>query len=165
MKRIKAEPIEIMPIEYHLKVQRKRHPRLQIYWDYSFSSKLTQSIMDRVVRQTNMKKRVSVQNNPDQFILWKYPGKPQICLDKLLRKVFVSRETLEHFGRKSCQQQASLVLRILKGTKKHAVGLANFKRISATFNPYRIGRTAKEREITFQAVHDLFNDKLKSKEE
>ena len=61
--------------------------------------------------------------------------------------------------------QASLVLRILKGTKKHPIGLANFKRISATFNPYRIGRTAKEREIVFQAAHDLFNDGFKGKEE
>lgn len=35
--------------------------------------------------------------------------------------------------------------------------------VSVTFDPYRIGRTAKEREITFQAAHDLFNDRLKGK--
>jgi len=159
-----AELVEIMPIEYHLKARKKRHPRLQIYWDYSFSSSLTQDNMDWIMKHTRMKKRVSVQVL-DELVLWQHPGKPQICLNKLLRKAFVSRETLEHFGRKSCQQQASLVLRILKGTKKHPVGLANFKRISATFNPYRVGRTAKERKITFQAAHDLFNDGLKGREE
>lgn len=158
----KKESTEIMPIEYHLKVPKKKNPRLQIYWDYSFSPNLSQNVMDWIVQHTRKKKRVSVQVL-DELVLWHYPGKPQICLNKLTRKVFVSKKTLKQFGRKSCQQQASLVLRILKGTKKHPIGLANFKRISATFNPYRIGKTAKEREITFQAAHDLFNDRLKDK--
>jgi hypothetical protein len=42
--------------------------------------------------------------------------------------------------------------------------LAKFKKISAIFDPYRIGRTAKEREIIFQVAHDLFNDRLKGKD-
>jgi hypothetical protein len=162
----KEELIEIMPIEYHRKVPKHRHPRLQIYWDYSFSPNLTKAIVEGVVRKLKNKERISIQSNSDRYILWRYgTNKPQICLDNLNGKVCVSTGTLKRYSLKSCQHQASLVLRILKGTKKHPIGLANFRRISATFDPYRIGRTAKEREITFQAAHDLFNDRFKGKEE
>lgn len=149
-----------MPIEYHRKAPKHRHPRLQIYWDYSFSPNLTKAVVERVIGNLKKKAIISVQSNSDRYLLWRYGvHKPQICLDLLNMKVCVSRGTLKRYSLKFCQQQASLVLRILKGTKKHPVGLARFKRISVTFNPCRIGRTAEERKITFQAAHDLFNDK------
>lgn len=164
----KMELVEVFPIEYNpsRKVWSKRKatfvkttPRLQIYWGYSFSPHLTQAIIDIIVSLLRHKKNISVQSTPDGSIIWKYSGKPPIHLSRPERKTFVSRETLELFRRQSCQQQASEVLRILKGTKKQREtrpAYAQFKRISATCDPNRIGRNELEREIYFEAVRDLF---------
>jgi len=159
-----AELVEIMPIEYQFKAPRNKHPRLQIYWDYSFSSNLTQAILNRIVKDFKQKDKIKIQNNSDRFVVYQFAGKPQIYLDKLTKKIYVTRGTLNHYSKHHCQQQASYILRILKGTKKQREtrpAYASFKRISVTCNPDRIGRTAKEREMYCEAVRDLFNDKPK----
>jgi len=158
------ELVEIMPIEYHFKVPKNKHPRLQIYWDYSFSPNLTQAIFNRIIKDFKQKDKIKIQNNSDRFIVYQFARKPQIYLDKLTNKICVRRGTLNHYSKQHCQQQGSYVLRILKGTKKQREtrpAYASFKRISVTCNPYRIGRTKEEREIYFEAVMDLFNDKPK----
>ena len=167
------ELVEIMPIEYcpEYRIFDKRvgrivtkNPRLQIYWGYSFSPNLTQAIFDRIVKDFKQKDKIKIQNNSDRFIAYQFAGKPQIYLDKLTNKIYVTRGTLNHYSKQHCQQQGSYVLRILKGTKKQREtrpAYASFKRISVTCNPYRIGRTKEEREIYFEAVMDLFNDKPK----
>lgn len=163
-----TELVEVFPIEYNSSRKRldkkrmkhvKKNPRLQIYWGYSLSPYLTKAIVDSIVSHLRHRKEISVQSTPDGSIVWKYSGKPPIHLSRPERKTFVSRETLELFGRQSCQQQASEVLRILKGTKKQREtrpAYAQFKRISATCDPNRIGRNKHEREIYFEAVRDLF---------
>ena len=159
MSREDTELVEVMPIEYHFEVPKPRHPRLQIYWGYSFSRDLTQAIFDGILKDFKQKHKVKIQNNPDRFIVYQFVGKPQIYLDKLTRKVYVTERTLKHSSKQHCQQQASYVLRILKGTKKQREtrpAYADFKRISATCDPNRIGRNELEREIYFEAVRDLF---------
>jgi hypothetical protein len=177
--------VEIMPIEYCFVRQQKveatepmpdgttaligishirKNPRLQIYWGYTFSPNLTQEIFDRIVRDFENKDKIKIQNNPDRFIVYQFAGKPKIYLDKLTKRIYVTRGTLNHYSKQHCQQQASYVLRILKGTGKQREtrpAYASFKRISVTCNPKRIGRTKEEREIYFEAVMDLFNDKPK----
>ena len=178
---LKLDLVEIMPIEYHYRshLQRqiklvhghfqkiiyvRKNPRLQIYWNYTFSRHLTQAIFDGILKDFKQKDKVKIQNNPDRFIVYQFVGKPQIHLDKLTRKVYVTKGTLKHYSKQHCQQQASYVLRILKGTKRQREtrpAYADFKRISVTCNPDRIGRTREERQIYFEAVMDLFNDKSK----
>jgi len=173
--------VEVMPIEYRqASLQRKikkmpsgtpksinhvrKNPRLQIYWDYTFSSNLTQAIFNRIVKDFKQKTKITIQNNPDRFIVYQFTGKPKIYLDKLTKKIYVTRGTLNYYSRQHCQQQASYVLRILKGTKKQREtrpAYASFKRTSVTCNPDRIGRTKEQREIYFKAVADLFNDNSK----
>jgi hypothetical protein len=161
-------PIEYCP-EYRIFDKRvgrivTKNRRLQIYWDYSFSPNLTQAIFDRTVKDFKQKDKIKIQNNSDRFIVYQFARKPQIYLDKLTRKIYVTRGTLNHYSKQHCQQQASYVLRILKGTKKQREtrpAYAGFKRISVTCDPNRIGRTKEEREIYFEAVMDLFNDKPK----
>lgn len=164
MSRKDTELVEVMPIEYQFKVPKGRHPRLQIYWGYSFSRRLTQAIFNRILKDFRQKDKVKVSNNRDRFIVYQFASKPQICLDRLTGKICVTRGALNHYSRQHCQQQASFVLRILKGSKKdrgRRPTYASFKRISVTCNPDRIGRTREERQIYFEAVMDLFNDKPK----
>lgn len=165
-----VELVEVFPIEYNpsqryfSKKKRKyvkKNPRLQIYWGYSFSPHLTQANIERIVSHLRHRKEISVQSTPDGSIIWKYSGKPPIHLSITKGKTFVSKETLERFGRQSCQQQASYVLRVLKGSARQRETrptYAKFTRISVTCDPNRIGRNEIEREIYFQAVRDLFDD-------
>jgi len=161
---LEADLVEIMPIEYQFIAPKNKHPRLQIYWDYSFSPNLTQAIFDRIVKDFKQKDKIKIQNNSDRFIVYQFAGKPQIYLDKLTNKIYVTRGTLNHYSKQHCQQQGSYVLRILKGTKKQREtrpAYACFTRIAVTCNPNRLGRTAEERKIYCEAVRDLFNDKPK----
>lgn len=169
----KVDLVEVMPIEYSLArthFDRKRgkvvtkSPRLQICWGYTFSPHLTQEIVNGLVKDFKQKDKIKIQNNPDRFIVYQFAGKPQIYLDKLTNRIYVTRGTLNHYSKQHCQQQASCVLRILRGTKKQREtrpAYANFERTSVTCNPKRIGRTREERKIYFEAVMDLFNDKPK----
>lgn len=166
MSREDTELVEVMPIEYHFEVPKRRHPRLQIYWGYSFSRHLTQAIFNRILKDFRQKDKVKVSNNRDRFIVYQFAGKPQICLDGLTGKICVTKGTLNHYSKQHCQQQAAMIMRILRGTKRQRVirpGYANFVRISVTCNPQRIGRTKEERQIYFEAVMDLFNDKPKAR--
>ena len=59
-------------------------------------------------------------------------------------KVKTTKGTIEHFGLEQCEQQASIVLKILQ-----KYGYANFKRI--TLSTWRLGDTREERERNIQA--------------
>ena len=100
-----------------------------------------------------MKKKASVIQNQDRFIRYQYDGKPLIILDLLDRTIKTTKGTLDFYGERACQQQASILLRLLRSHK-----YAHFKQVSITVNPNRIGKTAKDREITFKAIKYLFND-------
>ena len=145
--------IEIEPVEYQYKLPGNRNPRILRYRGLSFSQNITQTILRRIISRTKMKKKASAQQNPDRYIFYEYDRKPQIILDLLNRSIHVTEGTLKKHGMRACQQQASILLRLLK-----RYGYANFRRISVTANPYRIGRTSEDREITFQALKRLFND-------
>ena len=150
--------VKVEPIEYHYKMKGNRNPRIIRYRRLSFSSHITQVVMDRIIQKTKMKKKALAQQDPYQFIFYKYGNKPQIILDLLNETINVSEGTLKKHGMRTCQQQASLLLRLLKEHK-----YAHFKRISVTANPMRIGKTPEDREITFQAIKRLFNDPMKHK--
>lgn len=180
---LKLDLIEIMPIEYHYRshLQRqiklvhghfqkiiyvRKNPRLQIYWNYTFSRHLTQAVFDGILKDFKQKDKVKVSNNLDRFITYQFVGKPQIYLDKLTGKIYVTRGTLNYYSKQHCQQQAGMIMRILRGTKRQREirpAYANFLRTSVTCNPDRIGRTKEERQIYFEAVMDLFNDKPKAR--
>ena len=158
--------VEVMPVEYcpsyyvfdkRIGKRVVKNPRLQIYWCYSFSGNLTKKMLEERISLFKNKKGISIKEISDRYILWQYVDKPQIWLDRAKEKVYVSKETLKVFGRKQCRQQASLVLRILKGTFRDTEHYATFRRISVTCNPNRIGCTKGEREIYFQAVRELFS--------
>jgi hypothetical protein len=146
---------EILPCEFQFKRGKHRSPRLVVYWDYKISPTLSQERLNYIVKKLKTEKRISIQNNPDRFLYWQYLGKPkpQIIIDRLTGKLYVSEGTLKKFGKKRCMQQASLLLRILRTYK-----LANFVRRSVTFNPIRVGRTKEQRQQCFEAAHLLFGD-------
>ncbi|MGB9926434.1 MAG: hypothetical protein ACPLIG_07235 [Candidatus Bathyarchaeales archaeon] len=148
---MEVEYIDILPCDFQLR--KNKSPRLIIYWDYRISPSLNQHQLDCIVEKLKTKKRISIQNNPDRFLYWQYPGKPQIIIDRLTRKLYVSKGTLKEFGKKECMKQAATVLEILRKN-----GLANFIQRSVTFNPIRVGRTREQREQCFEAAHMLFGE-------
>ena len=154
MEKITQEFLEIIPVEYYLKPKQKHtNPRVQIYWNYTFNKNLTQRSLNAIVEKLKLKKRLQIQSNPDHFLYWQYEGEPQIILNKLDGKVYVSKGTLDHFGEKACQYQASYLFRILRSN-----GQANFVRRSATFNPMRTGGNREERELYRKIMIILFNE-------
>jgi hypothetical protein len=147
------ELAEIQPIEYQFKMPKYKNPRILRYRGLSFSPNLTQTILNRIIAKTRMKKKASAHQNPDRYIFYQYGQEPQIILDMLEHKIFVTKGTFKRFGERKCQQQASILMRLLK---KH--DYAHFKRISITLNPSRFGKTPEDREITCRALRYLLND-------
>jgi hypothetical protein len=161
------ELVDVEPVEYHNARKdfrenpvfnshcRIHNARIIRYRNLSFSPNLTQKDIEFVIEHTRMKKRASVHNNPDRYLFYQYgDSKPLIILDMLERKICTTKGKLKEYGERICQQQASIVLRLLKKYK-----FANFKRVSVTANPWRIGRTKEDREITFKALNRLFGEK------
>jgi hypothetical protein len=153
--------VELVPIEYHKgrhEVQASgmvtwHNPRIIRYRDISFNSRLTQKDLEKIIGKTNVRKKVSVKKNRNRYLLYQYGNKPTIILDVVKRKIFTTKETLEKHGESTCQQQASILMRLLK-EHKHV----SFRRVSVTANPDRIGYTNEDRDITFNALHHLFGD-------
>jgi hypothetical protein len=73
-----------------------------------------------------------------------------IILDLLEKKICTTKGILEEYGERFCQQQASILMRLLKKHKQ-----ANFKRVTVTVNPYRIGTSVEDRKITYKAIEHL----------
>jgi Xaa-Pro aminopeptidase len=161
MEKTIQELVEIFPVEYQPKPKQKgRNPRVQIYWNYTFDKNLTQGTLKSIVeKKPKLQKSVQIQNGPDHFIYWQYGREPQIILNKLNGKACVSKETLDYFGEKACQIQASYLLRVLESN-----GHAHFVRRSATFDPVRTGKNREERELYRKAMIYLFNDDKKKRE-
>lgn len=145
----------IEPIEYRLRMGKYRNPRIIRYRSLGFSPNLTQAILNRIIEQTKLKKKTSALQNPDRYLFYEYGNQPIIVLDLLERTINTTTGTLKHWGMRKCQQQASILLRLLR--KHHQ---AYFIQRSITCDPGDMGRTAEDREVTFQALHDLFNDKV-----
>ena len=141
---------EIEPIEYQIRKEKGRNPRIIRYRNLSFSLHLTQEIMNRIIKATKMKKNAVALNSGDQFVIYQYEGKPPVILDLLNQRVSTTKKALRQFGMRVCQQQASIVMRLLK---KH--GYAKFRRISVTVNTYRIGKNREDRKLTYKAIEDL----------
>lgn len=160
--------VEVVPIEYQKgrrEVQAGRmvtwhNPRIIRYRELSFNPHLNQKDLEKIIAKTKMKKKASAQKNSDRYLFYQYGKKPMIILDLVERIICTTKEILEEHGERACQQQASILMRLLK---EH--GHANFNRVTVTANPYRIGRTKDDRDITFKALHYLFGDYEKEKVE
>jgi hypothetical protein len=168
--------VEIVPIEYHrarkeysghpnycgrparYPSMRVHSPRIIRYRDISFNPNLTRKDLEKVVSETNMQEKAYVDNNPDRYLFYRYGNRPLVIFDRLEKKICTTAGELKKFGERACQQQGSILLRLLK---EH--GHANFKRVTITANPWRIGYTKEDREITFRALHYLFGDNTKKK--
>jgi hypothetical protein len=153
--------VEVVPIEYHkARTDNLGHgapvhhsPRIIRYRDLNFDNNLTKQKLDQIVARTKMQRRVLVTQSFDRYLTYQYANKPAIVLDLLERKILTTKTAIETCGERSCQQQASILMRLLK---EH--GHANFKRVTVTANPDRIGHTKEDREITFKALHSLLGE-------
>jgi histidinol phosphatase-like PHP family hydrolase len=153
--------VEVVPIEYHKAridelgygVTSHHNPRIIRYRDFSFDPHLTKEKLEQIVAKTHMKRRVLVIQHFDRFLSYQYANKPTIILDLLEGKVFTTKRAVDIHGESKCQQQASILMRLLK---QH--GHAMFRRVTVTANPYRIGYTKEDRDITFKALHRLLGD-------
>lgn len=162
---VKTRLVEIMPIEFrkgHWEFNKRRHkdvwknPRLLVYWDFKIDPMPTKKDIEKIIiSKRNLKKTAVAVENADGSIEYRYGKEPKIIiLQKHPDKVFTTKADFEEFGKSKCQQQASIFLRLLREYE-----FAKFKQVSATFNPYRIGRTYEERKMVFEAAHNLFGDK------
>jgi hypothetical protein len=150
--------VEVVPIEYHrARTENLGHgvishhsPRIIRYRDLSFDNNLTKQKLDQIVARTKVQKRVLVIQNFDRYLTYQYANKPTIVLDLLERKILTTKTAIETCGERNCQQQASILMRLLQ---EH--GYANFRRLTVTANPERLGYTKEDRDITFKALNRL----------
>lgn len=112
------EWIRITPIEYYRKgglIRRyyKRGPRY-------VSEKLDLEILNTIIQR--MRRHYSIQEDPKiaeigSFIVYQYPDKPLVAIDREDGNFYTTRETLEDFDIKEVRHQASILLRILLSFK------------------------------------------------
>lgn len=150
MVQIKLE--EIKPIEYRPSM---KYPQIVWYRDLIIDKDLTQKELNAIKKKVHLKKEVTIQNNPSVYLTWQYEDRPQLYLLKEDGKIYVSEGTLKEFGIGQCQQEASILLRILRKYKH-----ASFKQV--VLSTYRLGDTPDQRERLLEAFNRLNAPKEKS---
>lgn len=143
--------IEIEPVEYQIKVGPRRNPRIIRYRKREpYLRKVTLEILKEIIDETPMQKKVNLKTYSSTKVAYKYGSKPELLFDLETYKIFVTPETFNQHGERSCQQQASILMRLLK--KFYCI---YFVRKSVTLNPNRIGKTPTDRKITYNAFEYL----------
>jgi hypothetical protein len=148
--------IRVEPVEYQKKVSVGKNPRIIRYRNLVKLFPISIEKLKENVKHTRTKKVVTVEQYSTNHIAYQYGRKPQIILNTETAATFVTEKTFERHGERACQQQASILMRLLKDYY-----LINFVRVSNTLNPYRIGKNADDREITYRAFKHLMNDPIK----
>jgi hypothetical protein len=160
LSKLTVDLVGVVPIEFHKawidKKKSVHSPRIMRYRDLSFNPHLTQKQLEEIIKKTKMKKKASVHNNSERYLIYQYGGMPTIILDLFNRKICTKNDIIKKFGESACQQQASILLRLLK--QHHH---ANFKRVTVTVNPYRLGMTKEDRDISYKAIESLLRKKGK----
>ena len=144
--------VEIQPFEYQYPIG--QFPRLITYFGFKFSKRLTQEVIEAIIEDLETEKEVSVMQNPNGLLVWQYEGKPPIAIDKNNNRIFTTQRAINYYGIDDCQKQAAYVLQILR-----KYGFAKFTGFIIKYEPYLLGRTPQERELTRQALERLAKDK------
>jgi len=144
--------VEVQPFEYQYPTG--QFPRLITYFGFKFSKRLTQEIIKAIIEDLETEKEVTVVQNPNGLLVWQYEGKPLIAIDKNNNRIFTTQGAINYYGIDDCQKQAAYVLQILR-----KYGFAKFTGYVIKYEPYRLGGTPKERELTRQALERLANNK------
>jgi hypothetical protein len=169
--------VSIMPIEFHQRTRQRhrngrlvwKNPRLLVYWDFRIDPNLTKKELDMLIKASHLQ-RNAVTQSVSHFLTYRYGKEPILVLDRNRpTKIFTTRDSLNVYEEGKCMQQASILLRMLRGSRRQQEarpprGLkpsyAHFTAVSVTFNPSRIGRTPEERDIIHRAECYLFGDSL-----
>jgi hypothetical protein len=171
-----------MPIEFHQgrwQARRRgspnqvwKNPRLLVYWDFKIDQNLTLQELNVLIKASRLQ-RTAVTEEVSHFLTYRYGKEPMLVFDKdMPNKIFTTVDSFKQHGEGECMQQASIFLRMLRGSKKQQEArpslrlkrsYADFTAISVTFNPSRIGRTPEERGIIHRAECYLFGDNLDKK--
>jgi len=138
--------VKVLPIEYQ---KTAKYPRIVVYRNIKLSKHLTQGIFDRLIEETRMKEKARAVFNPDNYVIYQYGMKPMLILDLEANEVLTYETVIQHYGLRKVQQQATILLRLLK-----KYGYAKFKRV--VVSSYRMGNNLKENLEVFEAYQRLF---------
>jgi hypothetical protein len=133
--------IQVEPMEYQPK-------RIVRFRNIIISKRLNQPELDRIIKETKMRKKATSQTNPSEFLFYQYEDKPLIAYDLKDNNFYTTKGTLEHYGMMKCQVQAAILLKLLK-----KYNLARFRYV--TLSLYRTGRTLEDIELTFKGIKNL----------
>jgi len=110
------ELVELTPIEYDS--YRKRYirwyPDKEKRW---FSKGLTEEKLEEAISKIRVQKIPRITSNPNNFLFYEYPSKPEMILNLGNGKIYVRKDTIKLHGKQTCRHQASILLRILKKFK------------------------------------------------
>lgn len=140
--------IEVASIEYQ--ANSNVSPRIIRFRNIKYSKRLDQDKLERIVREIHTRRRVKINRDAKHHLFWLYADQPLIILNLINNKIGTTEKTLKFYGKRKCQIQASIVLKVLK-----KYGLVSFRRVSLTVNPGRIGHTRKDRQITYNAWEEM----------
>ena len=150
--------VELIPIEFELRRGKTQNPRIRRYFDIRFADALSPERIEWILTRLKSKKRIKTEFIANRYILWHYgTTKPPLLLDLLERNLKTSLEVIHKYGEIRCMHQASIIMRILRRFE-----LVSYRRTTFTLNFNRIGRTERERSITYRGI-ELAAESLKYK--
>jgi len=137
--------VRVLPVEYQ---RTNRYPRIVVYKNVKLSKHLSQGVFDKLIEQTRMKEKARAVFNPDNYIIYQYGIKPMIILDLEGNQVLTYETVIRHYGLRKVQQQATILLRLLK-----KYGYARFKRV--VLSSYRMGKNLRENIEVFECIINI----------
>jgi hypothetical protein len=127
--------VKITPVETEKDCKDKFGEKRQMnrHWQPDKSGRLFNSnVSAQQLRLVLAKTKVKVENvtlkDEDNFLIYMYKGRPQIKLNTKEGQFYAPTSVVEEFGKEAVQQQAHIVLDILKNH-----GLSNANRGKETF--------------------------------
>ncbi|MGB9856382.1 MAG: hypothetical protein ACPLKS_07605 [Caldisericum exile] len=106
MKWVKITPIDYQPTA--------KYPRIIVYVDIKFNEDFNQEKMEWIISNTELKEKIQVIFNPEDFVIYQYGTQPLLGFDKKDGRVLTTETAIQHYGLPKIQQQASIVLSFLK---------------------------------------------------
>ena len=136
--------VKIVPVEYR---RQAKYPNITIYYDVKIRNDIKTDEFRSKLSTIKMKKQPNVTANPKHYLFYQFDNAPMIILDLNTTEFLTTRYVIEHYGIGKVQQQASILLRLLK-----RLNYADYKR--RVLSTYRLGRNKED-------VKTFFNEYLR----
>lgn len=126
--------VKIIPVEYRI---RAKYPNITIYQNIKIKKDLNMKELEEKLNKIKMKGKPRTLMNPGHYLIYQYDDKPLIIVDLDTTEFLTTKYVIDYYGKMRVQQQASILLRLLK-----KMGYASYKR--RILSTYRLGKNVED---------------------